>query len=123
MAFTDPELVALRAEIPWSPPTDADLHAAHDRLGGFWAVARFYLRAAHSALLNPTGQPITFTIPGEYGENRTEQLKALERRLAEVEGLALEESAGGGPSTGRLVRVGRGRAPGPGLRPSGARRA
>lgn len=108
MAMTTDELAAVRTYVVWDPPTDADLHAEQERLGGTWAAALAAMRTRYSVMLN---DPSSFTISGEYGESRSgESLKHFAGLIDEVAALAAAEAAGDDTPTiepmtsGQLVR-------------------
>lgn len=104
MAFTDAQIAELRTWVPWSPPTDADLDDAADRLSGsVYQVAREYLRAR---LMTLVANPASFSIPGDYSQNTGENMRMIENRIGELDALILIEGAGtdGELSSGFMCR-------------------
>lgn len=92
MAFTDDELVTVRSWVPWDPPTDAQLDAAHDRLGrSMWRVIEEQLRTRLSTLV---GSPATFAVAGEYSQSTGENIRQLREDLATVRQYIVAEEAG-----------------------------
>lgn len=74
----DPTQVAqLQAELGTSLDFE-DLTARYDRLGELDAVITEVLRIR---LADLTASPTTFSIPGEYSQDASAQLKSLEARL------------------------------------------
>ena len=106
MAFaTDDEWAEALSWLPWLDETTdrEDFDDDVDRLGGFRTAIAERIRAKYMILLD---RPSSFTLPGEYGESRDQQLTHLASVLHEADSLAAGES-GGGWVTSPLVRRGR----------------
>jgi hypothetical protein len=91
-----------------SPPTDADLHAAYDRLGSPEAVALEVLRGRLADML---ANPTKFTADGDFTESYEANIKALQAQIATLEKV-VPDTAGGAMgllTTSRMVRAGRAR--------------
>ena len=104
MSFTDAQIAEVRTWVPWSPPSDADLDDAADRLSGsVYQVAREYLRARLMVLVS---NPASFSIPGDYSQNTGENMRMIENRIVELDALIVAETAGtdGEMSSGYLCR-------------------
>ena len=75
----DPHVSEIRSHIGITvPPSDAALTAAYARLGSVEAVAAEILRQRRAELL---ANPLKFSLDGDYSEDRTENVKALERLI------------------------------------------
>ncbi|KQP81578.1 hypothetical protein [Aeromicrobium sp. Leaf291] len=70
-------------------PDDLALHQKFDRLGSVRDVALEVLRARLHALL---ASPLSVNIPGAVSMNNAENVKALERQIAELEKLVDDPS-------------------------------
>lgn len=80
MAFTDAQLAYYRSKLG-TTIDEVDLQARYDRLGDDRLVAAEVLdQRVADALL----KPLSFTIPGEYAEDRTKNLDLLTVRAREV---------------------------------------
>lgn len=91
-----------------SPPTDAELIAAYDRLGSAEAVA---LPILETRLADMVDNPAKWSVDGDFDRDHTENLKALRAKVAELQGIVPDASGDlvGHLSTARMVRAGRGR--------------
>lgn len=108
MALTVDQIDTIRASwIVWDPPTDADLQARSDVLGGdsIFPVVIEQIRAAIARLSSPT-TPAQFTIVGDYSQNTGKNIDALRLLLADAEAAYHQEviTAQGGADTASLVR-------------------
>ena len=104
MPFTDAQIAEIRTWVPWSPPTDAALDDAADRLSNsIYQVAREFLRAR---LMELVADPASFSIPGDYSQNTGENMRVLGERIKELDALVDAETAGtdGEMSSGYLCR-------------------
>lgn len=96
MAITAVQLAEIREFIGTSePPSDATLEEYFDELGTVTAVARRVVRQRLAAL---RAKAAKFTADGDYSEDWSENIRALER---------LEGRLGGGVAVGVFVRDGR----------------
>lgn len=108
MALTLEQLATIRAGwIVWDPPTDAELQARSDVLGGdsIYPVVIEQIRAAIARLSSPTA-PAQFTIVGDYSQNTGKNIDALRQLLADAEAAyeAEQFAATGGMQVAQLVR-------------------
>lgn len=107
MALTADELIYIRSEIgTQEPPDDLELEDSYERHGSVYAVIAEVFRQRIAELL---AKPTQFTIPGDYSENTSENLKTLRDRLKVMESLTESEEeilgeAPDGLQSGRLVR-------------------
>lgn len=82
MALTATELADVRTEVgDTSPPSDADLHAIHDRRLN---VRDTILEVLTKRRADYIANPAQFILPGEYGQNTAENIKALDRQIDRV---------------------------------------
>lgn len=82
MALTPDQLSIVRAEIGDAvPPEDGDLDDLHEQYGGLVGIVRHIWKHRLADLL---ADPASFTVPGEYGQNTTENIKAIQKRLFEL---------------------------------------
>lgn len=82
MPLSATDLADVRVEVgDTEPPTDADLHAIYDRR---LTVKDTILEVLIKRLADYIANPAQFVIPGDYGQNVTENIKALERHIARV---------------------------------------
>lgn len=103
MALTADQLANIRDEISDStPPTDEEVEALWTRKGeSLTQTVLAVLTKRYAALAN--GGPLNFTVVGEYSEDRSNNLKALE---AQIKRVRAEGVGGEGPVLGK-VTVGR----------------
>lgn len=105
MAFTVDQLEELRTWLPWDPPTDVDLQARGDDLGtdSIYPTVVEQLRVQYTRLLM---SPASFSIPGDWSQNTSENLKHLKDLISNAEGLRDNETLGeSGLVVQRLVRA------------------
>lgn len=104
MAFTDVQMADVREWIQWDPPTDADLDAAHDQLGG--GIMRVVVKALDKRYVAMVVNPAQFSVAGEYSQNTAENIKAMAALLTRARGLLVIEDAAlaGESAMARLVR-------------------
>lgn len=98
MALSAGDLAWVRSKVGSEPP-DADLNARYDRLGSRADVAREVLSERKANML--VG-PAKLDVDGEYSEDRTETIRALERALADPE---LYDDVGDDTTTPGDVRI------------------
>lgn len=86
------------------PPTDADLQTIFDRKGTLTKATISILDKRLVTLI--TGGPLSFTVVGEYSENRAANITALEKLIARVsaEGVGDEDGVIGKVTVGNLGR-------------------
>lgn len=119
MALSAFDLAQLRTYVAWDPPTDATLEEAWEALDAegidptWQRIARDQVRAKLSELL---GKPASWSAGGDYAENWSANVQALQRSLADLEEqLAVLESddagAVNGVGVGRAQRADRSRSP------------
>jgi hypothetical protein len=77
-ALSDNDMKVVRSRVG-DGPSDEVLDERYDRLGSVDEVIRETLAARLASLLD---RPDTFNVPGEYGESRGGQIKALQDELA-----------------------------------------
>ncbi len=108
MALAADDLAAIRSHIgETAPPSDGDLGPMWDRLGSVETVALAVLRARHADML---AQPSALGVSGDYDENWSENLTALERKIAHLEAaVAVAAGTGGVVTVAHLTRSGRSR--------------
>ena len=109
MAITAAQLAEIREWIGTSePPTDATLEEHFDNLGTTAAVAR---RVVRQRLADLRAKAAKFSADGDYAEDFSENIKALERlesRLDAAVVTAVAATDGTGTLTvGHIVREGR----------------
>lgn len=109
MAITAAQLAEIREYIGTSePPSDATLEEYFDDLGSVTAVAR---RIVRQRLADLRAKAAKFTAEGDYSEDWTESIKALERlekSLGSAVATTTTASTGSGTLTaGQLIREGR----------------
>ncbi|MER6076975.1 hypothetical protein [Streptomyces sp. NPDC001833] len=92
MTLTDIEYAYLRSEL--GEANRADLDARYQRLGSLQTVAVEVLRERKAALVS---DPLAVTIQGIATVNNAENVKALERQIASLEGIVGGESASAVP--------------------------
>ncbi|MFI1733977.1 hypothetical protein ACH40E_33145 [Streptomyces acidicola] len=88
MSLTDAEYAYLRSELGDADRTD--LEARHLRLSSLQAVAVEVLRERKATLVS---DPLNVTVQGVATVNNAENVKALERQIATIEEVTLNESA------------------------------
>lgn len=82
MALTAIELADVRTEVgDTSPPSDADLHLIHDRRRN---VQDTILEVLVKRRADYIANPAQFVLPGEYGQNTAENIKALDRQIDRI---------------------------------------
>ncbi|MEV0735470.1 hypothetical protein AB0I51_05770 [Streptomyces sp. NPDC050549] len=81
MTLTDAEYAYLRSELGEAERTDLDTR--YQRLGSLQAVATEVLRERKAALIS---DPLAVTVQGVATVNNAENVKALERQIATIEG-------------------------------------
>lgn len=79
-ALTEGQLVTLRRQVG-SSPTDGELQLIFDRVGSLTETAREVLEIR---LANLRAEPTSFTVPGEYSQDTSGQIKALDAQLAKL---------------------------------------
>lgn len=102
MALTQAQIAALRAAIgPETPAVDdTELFRIYTRHGGSLTATALEVLDARIASL-ATGGPLSFTVPGEYSEDRGKNLDALQKirdRVA-AQGITGDEATGVGTVT------------------------
>ncbi|OKJ89140.1 MULTISPECIES: hypothetical protein [unclassified Streptomyces] len=85
MTLTDAEYAYLRSELGEAERTDLDTR--YQRLGSVQAVAVEVLRERRAALVS---DPLAVTVQGVATVNNAENVKAIERRIAALEGITAE---------------------------------
>lgn len=104
MPLSAEQTVELRSHIGTAdPPAQADLDARYERLGSIAAVAVEVLR---ERLANFLAQPAEFDVDGDYSQDVSANIKALQAKLGELTPL-IPSAAPAALSTGRLVRANR----------------
>ena len=88
MRLTDDDYAYLRSEL--GEVDRADLVVRYQRLGSPQAVAVEVLRERMATLVS---DPLAVTVQGIATVNNAENVKALERQIATLEDLALDENA------------------------------
>ncbi|MFF2566731.1 hypothetical protein [Streptomyces sp. NPDC058084] len=88
MTLTDAEYAYLRSEL--GEAARADLDARYQRLDSPQAVAAEVLRERRAALVS---DPLAVTVQGVATVNNAENVRALERQIAAIEGMAADEEA------------------------------
>jgi len=78
MALTDNDLAWVRSKVGTSAPTTAELNETFDRLGTKEAVVREVL---DTRLANLTASPAQFSVSGEYSQDVSANIKALQDQL------------------------------------------
>jgi hypothetical protein len=81
MAFTDEELAYFQGKLG-TPLDEDDLDERYTRLQSVPAVALEILRIR---MANLQKNPLQFTIPGDYSENRTDNAKLLAQVIEDLE--------------------------------------
>lgn len=85
MALEADELAQVRDEIGVAePPSDSDLDDIHDRVGGTVGVVRAVWAQRLAALL---ALPASFNVSGEYSQNTSANIEAIQKRLAQLSSL------------------------------------
>ena len=87
MTLTDAEYAYLRSELGDTDRTDLD--ARHQRLGSLQAVAAEVLRERKAALV---ADPLAVTVQGVATVSNAENVKALERQIAALAGMAADNA-------------------------------
>lgn len=101
MALTDAELADVRVEVgATSPPTDGDLDEIHDRR---LSVQDTILEVLIKRRADYIANPAQFIIPGEYGQNTAENIKALDRQIERVRAGVYGVSAGSSAGTVQVL--------------------
>lgn len=106
MAITDDELAAIRDHVG-AVPSDADIAAYWERLGTVEDVALVIIRRR---LADLRARAAKFSAEGDYSEDFSENIKALERQEKTLSAAAAAAAAGvavGDVQVGRIVRAGR----------------
>lgn len=88
MRLTDDNYAYLRSEL--GEADRADLEIRYQRLGSLQAVAVEVLRERKAALVS---DPLAVTVQGIATVNNSENVKALERQIATLEDLVVDEGA------------------------------
>lgn len=97
MALTETQLAQLRSAIGQTvPPDEDDLFVVYTRHGGSLTATALEILDERIASL-ASGGPLSFSVPGEYSEDRGKNLDALVRIRDRVasQGLAGDLGAGG----------------------------
>jgi hypothetical protein len=81
-----------------TPPSDSQLAVMLERIGSAAGVALEVLRTRYADLLS---QPASFSIAGEYSQSTGENIRSMEKLIAQVEALAASD----GVETGFTVGV------------------
>ncbi|MFI5685825.1 hypothetical protein [Streptomyces sp. NPDC051636] len=97
MSLTDAEYLYLRSELGEASRTDLD--ARYLRLGSLQAVAVEVLRERKAALVS---DPLAVSVQGVATVNNAENVKAIERQIADLTRDGVEENITSGPVT--LIR-------------------
>lgn len=85
MALAPDELAQVRDWVGGAtPPTDPDLDAIHDRVGGTAGVVRSVWAGRLAALLS---DPASFSIGGEYSQSTAANIKAIQELLGQLSAL------------------------------------
>jgi hypothetical protein len=99
MSLTDAEYAYLRAQL--GEADHADLEARYQRLSSLQAVAIEVLRERKAALV---ADPLAVTVQGVATVNNAENVKAIERQIAEIE-TSTRATTSGTTNPVRLVRA------------------
>jgi hypothetical protein len=87
MSLTDAEYAYLRSEL--GEADRADLDTRYQRLGSLQSVAIEVLRQRKAALVS---DPLAVTVQGVATVNNAENVRALERQIATLQGLSADDS-------------------------------
>ena len=90
-ALTEDDLAYLRTKLGSSvndetnPAVVDDLQVRYDRLGSLQLVVVDVLRQRLADIANPLENPLSYTIPGEYGQDASGNVTFLTKALAQAE--------------------------------------
>lgn len=105
MALTQAQLDSIRDYlVDVNNPSNAQLDVDYAALGDVDQIVLRYLRRSLNGMIFGN-RPPQFAIPGEYSENRSAQISAMQSMIASIEAHGIMPVVGGGPiQTSQLVR-------------------
>lgn len=98
--LTADELALIRDEIgDTEPPYDEDIQDVYDRMGDSLTKTVLQILKKRLATLL-SGGAFSFTVVGEYSENRSANVQALERQISRITGTGISDE---GPVLGKIT--------------------